>query len=74
MDPGQFYHVFNHANDRENLFIEERNYSFYLKKLAGHVLPVCRMFAYCLMKNHFHLFVGIRSEKGIKATMEQSRG
>jgi len=66
MDPGQFYHVFNHANGRENLFIEERNYSFFLKKLAEHVLPVCRMFAYCLMKNHFHLFVGIRSKKELR--------
>jgi len=66
MEPGQFYHIFNHANGRENLFVEERNYSFFLKKLSEHVLPVCRIYAYCLMRNHFHLFVRIRFAEELK--------
>ncbi len=62
MAPGQFYHVFNHANGRENLFVEEKNYSFFLQKLSKHILPACRIYAYCLMKNHFHLLVQARTE------------
>lgn len=60
MAPGEFYHLFNHANGWENVFIEEKNYSFFLQKLAKHITPVCRIYAYCLMKNHFHLLVQVR--------------
>ena len=60
MAPGEFYHLFNHANGWENVFIEEKNYDFFLRKLSHHILPVCRMYAYCLMKNHFHLVVRVR--------------
>jgi len=66
MSPGEFYHVFNHANGWENIFKEERNYQFFLDKLALHVLPVCRIYAYCLMKNHFHLLVQARNANELK--------
>jgi REP-associated tyrosine transposase len=67
MEPGLCYHIFNHANGRENLFVEQRNYNFFLRRIQFHVLPVCCMYAYCLMKNHFHLFVRIRTEKELSA-------
>ncbi len=63
MIPGQKYHLFNHANSRENIFIEQRNYAFFLKKLAHYVLPVCKLFGYCLMPNHFHLVLEVRAEE-----------
>lgn len=59
---GEIYHLFNHANGKENIFIEPRNYTFFLKKLAEHILPVCKLFSYCLMPNHFHLVLEVRSE------------
>jgi putative transposase len=65
MVPGQFYHLFNHANGRENLFIEEKNYRFFLEKLALHIIPACRVYAYCLMKNHFHLLISIRTKEDL---------
>ena len=66
MIPGEFYHLFNHANGRENLFVEEKNYSFFLEKLAYHIFPVCRIYGYCLMRNHFHLFISARTIKELK--------
>jgi len=60
MLPGKFYHVFNHANGNENLFAETRNYHFFLKKLCYHISPVCRIYGYCLLPNHFHLLVSTR--------------
>lgn len=63
MVPGRFYHLFNHANGRENLFIEEKNYRFFLEKLALHIIPACRVYAYCLMKNHFHLLISVRTKE-----------
>lgn len=63
---GSIYHVYNHANGRENLFVEGRNYIFFLKKLSEFISPVCSIYAYCLMPNHFHLVVGIKPEEDLK--------
>jgi putative transposase len=73
MEPGLCYHIFNHANGRENLFVEQKNYSFFLRRLEFHVLPVCRLYAYCLMKNHFHSFVRIRTEKELRQLWNKSQ-
>ena len=62
MLPGSTYHIFNHANGRENLFSEHKNYDFFLGRLSMHVLPVAHIYAYCLMPNHFHLLLKIRNE------------
>jgi putative transposase len=62
MLPGSTYHLFNHANGRENLFAEKKNYDFFLGRLSFHVLPVAHIYAYCLMPNHFHLLLKIRKE------------
>jgi putative transposase len=63
---GQQYHLFNHANGRENLFVEEKNYAFFLEKLSKHILPVCKIFSYCLMPNHFHLVLQVRYEEELQ--------
>lgn len=63
MLPGETYHLFNHANGKENIFIEQKNYPFFLQKMGEHILPVCKLFSYCLMPNHFHLVLEVREEK-----------
>jgi putative transposase len=54
---GAYYHIFNRGTNRENIFIEERNYSYFLKLYVKHIEPVADTFAYCLLKNHFHLLI-----------------
>ena len=74
MQPGSIYHVFNHANGSENLFREKRNYEFFLEKIRLHICPVADIYAYCLMPNHFHLMVNIRSVDELrKAYVEKKR-
>jgi REP element-mobilizing transposase RayT len=65
------YHVFNHANGRENLFPEQKNYTFFLDKLEMYILPVCKLFSYCLMPNHFHLVLEIRSEEYLSLHLQK---
>lgn len=57
MQPDRFYHYFNRANNRENLFIEEDNYRFFLQLIKKHILPVADVYSYCLLPNHFHLVI-----------------
>ncbi len=53
MQPGNFYHLYNHANGNENIFLEERNYFFFLQQMNTHILPVSRIYAYSLMPTIF---------------------
>jgi len=68
-----FYHIYNHANGDDNLFREEKNYPFFLEKYHQHIDPIADTIAWCLMPNHFHLLVKIRSEKEIVDNFSSSR-
>jgi putative transposase len=72
LQPGRYYHVYNRGNNRENVFIEQRNYSYFLKLYAHYVLPVADTFAYCLLPNHFHLFIRLKTESELSASTEMS--
>jgi len=54
---GQYYHIYVRGNNRENLFYEERNHRHFLRLHALYVEPVVDTYAYCLLRNHFHLLV-----------------
>ncbi|HRI61660.1 MAG TPA: hypothetical protein PK228_18100 [Saprospiraceae bacterium] len=62
---GIFYHIYNRGINGENLFKEERNYAFFLRQYAKYIQPVAETYAYCLMKNHFHLLVKTREAEEI---------
>ncbi len=59
---GTYYHIYNRGNNRENLFVEARNYTYFLKRYAHYITPVADTFAYCLLRNHFHLLVRIHTQ------------
>ncbi|SEI81526.1 hypothetical protein SAMN05192553_101397 [Cyclobacterium xiamenense] len=62
MEPGQSYHIYNHANGADNLFREVENYRFFLKQYTKYLEKVINTYAYCLMPNHFHLLIGVRED------------
>jgi REP element-mobilizing transposase RayT len=61
--PHTTYHIYTHANGNECLFRSEENYLYFLKKYGEHIYPVAETYAYCMMPNHLHLAVKIRSEE-----------
>lgn len=63
LTPEKYYHIYNHAVANDNLFCTHDNYRFFLKKYAEHLNPVFDTFAYCLMPNHFHLAVRVKTEE-----------
>jgi hypothetical protein len=58
---GQFYHIYNRGTNGEDIFLEERNYQHFLRPYAKHIEPVADTYAYCLLCNHFHLLVWIKT-------------
>ncbi len=61
-----YYHIYNRGVNREDVFIEERNYGYFLLLYTKYIQPVAQTFAYCLLKNHFHLLVRIKAEEEIQ--------
>lgn len=72
--PKGVFHVFNHANGRENIFEEPENYHFFLKKYARFLHGVVEIYVYCLLPNHFHLLVRVRSEAELLAFYKKKKG
>jgi REP element-mobilizing transposase RayT len=66
LEPDKYYHIYNHAVVNSQLFKQHDNYFFFLKKLVQHICPVADMFAYCLMPNHFHMALRIKSRDELK--------
>jgi putative transposase len=65
LEPDCIYHIYNRGINGENIFKEERNYRYFLEKYAQYVEPIAETFAYCLLKNHFHIAIRTRSEADI---------
>jgi len=63
LTPDFTYHIFNRANGNERLFVSDENYRFFLERYKKYVQPIAETFCYCLMPNHFHFLVRVRSEK-----------
>jgi putative transposase len=57
---GHYYHIYNRGNNRMDIFFENENYSYFLKLYQKYIDPIAETFAWCLMKNHFHLLVRIK--------------
>ncbi len=68
---GEYYHVYNRGDNRENIFLDEQDYVNFLKrlKLALGIPTISTLrikpfpiesftvLAYCLMPNHFHILI-----------------
>ena len=68
-----YYHIYNRGTNGENIFIEERNYAHFLNLYAKHIEPIADTFAYCMLRNHFHIMMRIKSEEEILASKETLR-
>ncbi|MBS1248892.1 MAG: hypothetical protein MAG431_00462 [Chloroflexi bacterium] len=66
---GHSYHIYNRGVNRENLFIEERNYRYFLHLYTKHITPFVETYAYCLLWNHFHFSIRVKTVNEICQTV-----
>lgn len=58
---GKYYHIYNRGINRENIFFEARNYRFFMDLYGKYIEPLADTYAYCLLRNHFHLLARIKA-------------
>lgn len=73
LEPECIYHIYNRGINGQNIFFEERNYAYFLSQYAKYLCPVVDTFAYCLLKNHFHLLVQVKEQTEIKRFFHSQR-
>lgn len=58
--PGALYHVISRGNQRQNIFIDNKDWTAYLSYLSEcKVRYTIELYAYALMKNHVHLLLEV---------------
>jgi|SRR5699024_1906591 len=62
-EPDHFYHVYNRSIGSGKIFREQENYEFFLGKWNEYLDKYLDVWAYCLMPNHFHFIVRVKSKK-----------
>lgn len=68
MKPFNTYHIYTHANGFENLFRSAENYRYFLRRYEHFISPVADTLAYCLMPNHVHFLIRIKTEAELEST------
>jgi len=73
LENGKYYHIYNRGNNGIDLFYETENYNYFLRLYEKYIDPIAETFAWCLMKNHFHILVYIKEANEINiAKLEYS--
>src|ERR1700741_477633 len=59
---GSVYHIYNRGINSCDIFNEKKNYQYFIERWIKYVSATVDTYAYCLMKNHFHVLVRIKPE------------
>lgn len=57
---GGIYHIYNRGHSYKKIFLEEKNYHFFLNLIKKYLIQHVDVLAYCLLPNHFHLLIKIK--------------
>ena len=68
--PDHFYHIYNRGNNKQRIFRTNENFRFFLRKFREYFSESrVRLFAHCLMPNHFHLLILVLEEFNFSSIM-----
>lgn len=66
LEKGQIYHIYNQGNNKERIFINEENRRFFLELFKQYISPICDVYAYCLLRNHFHFLLKFKDDSKLE--------
>ena len=65
LEKGNYYHIYNRGNNGIDVFFDSESYYHFLRLLDRYISPIAETYAWCLLKNHFHLLVYIKLDNEI---------
>ena len=68
IEPGTAYHIYNRGNNKQIIFFNEGNYSYFLDKYRAYMSGYWKTYAWALMNNHFHLVIQVRNVDEVMAS------
>ena len=64
--PGKMYHLYNRGNEvGTRICFDEDNYRYFLRCLARKMNAYMQFYAFCVLPDHYHLMVRIRTEQEV---------
>ena len=64
------YHIYNRTNNKEQLFLNDANRLFFLKRYKELLSPFTETYCWCLLSNHFHFLIKIKSFSNIQSFLK----
>ena len=65
---GNYYHIYNRGNNGSNIFFDIENYNYFLRLYSKYIDPIAETYAWCLLRNHFHILVRIKEIEEIEVS------
>jgi len=62
IEPGATYHIYNRGNNGQDAFFDAKNYKFFIRKMTSYLPVIGEVYAYCLMRNHYHIVLRIKEK------------
>jgi len=69
LEKENYYHIYNRGNNGDNIFYDTENYFHFLRLYEKYMEPVVETFAWCLLNNHFHLLIYVKTESEINSNI-----
>lgn len=69
LEEDRYYHIYNRANGNEKIFVKKDNYRYFMDKYKQHISPIADTYCYCLMPNHFHFLIRIKTESEVRKAL-----
>lgn len=66
LEKGNYYHIYNRGNNGIDVFFDSESYYHFLRLYGKYVSPIADTYAWCLLKNHFHILVYTRMDHEIE--------
>jgi putative transposase len=68
--PGNFYHVICKSINKNLLFLNDNNRTYFLKKYQLYLSDYTDTYAWCMLNNHVHWLIKVKEEKDITAYLQ----
>jgi REP element-mobilizing transposase RayT len=65
LEKGNYYHIYNRGNNSIDVFFDAESYYHFLRLYDKYISPIADTYAWCLLKNHFHILVYLRLDNEI---------